>query len=85
MTFLLIVSTGMNGSISVKQADVVLDTFPLNYQNNYTQDQKLEDLDYVSVDNPISFPFRPSRLHLLFPSLPLYSLHYIPVTQIPSL
>ena len=37
----------MNGSVSVKQADVVLDTFPLNYQNNYTQAQKLEDLDYV--------------------------------------
>jgi len=42
----------MNGSISVKQADVVLDTFPLNYQNNYTQAQKLEDLDYVSLPLP---------------------------------
>ncbi|MCJ1242895.1 hypothetical protein MMC30_000091 [Trapelia coarctata] len=45
--------TGMNGSISVKQADVVLDTFPLNYQNNYTQAQKLEDLDYyASLQSP---------------------------------
>ncbi len=40
--------TGMNGSISVKQADVILDTFPLNYQKNYTAQDSLNDLDYVS-------------------------------------
>ena len=41
--------TGMNGSISVKQADVVLDTFPLGYQTNYTAQDSLSDLDYVST------------------------------------
>lgn len=40
--------TGMNGSISVKQADVILDTFPLNYQKNYTAKDSLSDLNYVS-------------------------------------
>ena len=40
--------TGMNGSISVKQADVILDTFPLNYQKNYTAQDSLNDLNYVS-------------------------------------
>ena len=40
--------TGMNGSIEVKQADVVLDTFPLNYQNNYTNADKLSDLEYYA-------------------------------------
>ena len=37
----------MNGSIAVKQADVVLDAFPLNYQLNYTAQDALRDLDYV--------------------------------------
>lgn len=40
--------SGMNGSISVKQADVILDTFPLNYQKNYTANDSLSDLNYVS-------------------------------------
>ena len=48
--------TGMNGSISVKQADVVLDTFPLNYQQNYTAQDSLNDLQYYagkqSLDGP---------------------------------
>ncbi|KAL8962737.1 MAG: hypothetical protein Q9183_005109, partial [Haloplaca sp. 2 TL-2023] len=48
--------TGMNGSIEVKQADVVLDTFPLNYQNNYTTADRLNDLIYYagkqSLDGP---------------------------------
>ncbi|KAL8868246.1 MAG: hypothetical protein Q9198_008251, partial [Flavoplaca austrocitrina] len=48
--------TGMNGSISVKQADVVLNTFPLNYQNNYTAEDRLNDLTYYagkqSLDGP---------------------------------
>lgn len=37
----------MNGSIAVKQADVVLNTFPLNYQLNYTAEDSLRDLDWV--------------------------------------
>lgn len=40
--------TGMNGSIEVKQADVVLDTFPLNYQQNYTAANSLSDLEYYA-------------------------------------
>jgi trehalose/maltose hydrolase-like predicted phosphorylase len=41
--------TGMNGSISVKQADVVLVTYPLSYQGmNYTQKNSLDDLDYYA-------------------------------------
>lgn len=40
---------GMNGSISVKQADVVLDTFPLSYtMNGYTANDSLNDLDYYA-------------------------------------
>ncbi|KAL8848061.1 MAG: hypothetical protein Q9221_006895 [Calogaya cf. arnoldii] len=48
--------TGMNGSISVKQADVVLNTFPLNYQDNYTSADRFNDLTYYagkqSLDGP---------------------------------
>lgn len=44
--------SGMNGSISVKQADVILDTFPLNYQKNYTAKDSLSDLNYVSGTEP---------------------------------
>ncbi|MCJ1287737.1 hypothetical protein MMC26_007089 [Xylographa opegraphella] len=40
--------TGMNGSVSVKQADVVLNTFPLNYQRNYTLTEMQQDLDYYA-------------------------------------
>lgn len=40
---------GMNNSVPVKQADVVLNTYPLNYRNNYTEQQSLQDLDYVSA------------------------------------
>ncbi len=39
--------TGMNGSIAVKQADVVLNTFPLAFMQNYTAQDSLNDLDYV--------------------------------------
>jgi hypothetical protein len=40
----------MNNSIQVKQADVVLLTYPLDYsQSNYTAADKLMDLDYVSI------------------------------------
>lgn len=40
--------TSMNGSAVVKQADVVLNTFPLDYTANYTAQDSLNDLDYVS-------------------------------------
>lgn len=48
--------TGMNGSISVKQADVVLDTFPLNYQNNYTAQDSLNDLEYYAGKQSLNGP-----------------------------
>lgn len=41
--------TTMNGSAAVKQADVVLNTFPLDYTANYTAQNSLDDLDYVSL------------------------------------
>ena len=48
--------TGMNGSIAVKQADVVLDIFPLNFQKNYTYKDGLKDLEFYagkqSLDGP---------------------------------
>ena len=40
--------TSMNGSAVVKQADVILVTFPLSYTDNYTSSEALNDLDYVS-------------------------------------
>lgn len=48
---------GMNGSVSVKQADVILNTYPLSYTGqNYTAQDSLSDLDYYaskqSVDGP---------------------------------
>ncbi|KPI43775.1 Acid trehalase [Cyphellophora attinorum] len=41
--------TGMNGSIDVKQADVVLITYPASYTDNYTDTQSLSDLDYYAA------------------------------------
>lgn len=42
--------TGMNGSIDVKQADVVLVTYPLNYEGmNYSQQDSLNDLTYYAA------------------------------------
>lgn len=38
----------MNGTAVVKQADVVLVTYPLAYESNYTAEMALSDLDYVS-------------------------------------
>lgn len=46
--------TSMNGSAVVKQADVILVTFPLSYTNNYTSQDALNDLDYVSLLRSIS-------------------------------
>ncbi|KAI9889158.1 MAG: hypothetical protein M1814_005749 [Vezdaea aestivalis] len=39
---------GMNNSIPVKQADVVLNTYPLDYRKNYTTAQSRADLAYYS-------------------------------------
>ena len=39
---------GQNGSAVVKQADVVLDTFPLNFQQNYTAQDSRNDLEYYA-------------------------------------
>lgn len=41
--------TTMNGSTVVKQADVVLNTFPLDYTANYSTQDSLNDLDYVGI------------------------------------
>lgn len=41
--------TTMNNSVAVKQADVVLRTFPLYYTANYSSSAALNDLDYVSL------------------------------------
>ncbi|KAM0493660.1 hypothetical protein ACHAP8_009105 [Fusarium lateritium] len=40
--------TTMNGSAIVKQADVVLLSFPLGYRDNYTDQNGLNDLDYYA-------------------------------------
>jgi hypothetical protein len=40
--------SGQNGSIAVKQADIVLTTFPLDYTKNYTETTSLNDLDYYA-------------------------------------
>lgn len=39
----------MNGTTAVKQADVVLDTYPLHYESGYSTQDSLNDLDYVSA------------------------------------
>jgi hypothetical protein len=38
----------MNDSVVVKQADVALLAYPLDFQQDYSQAQKLLDLDYYS-------------------------------------
>lgn len=48
--------TGMNGGISVKQADVILDTFPLNYRRNYTAKDSLNDLEYYAGKQSLAGP-----------------------------
>ncbi|EAW12238.1 alpha,alpha-trehalase treA [Aspergillus clavatus NRRL 1] len=40
--------TTMNGTTVVKQADVVLVTYPLVYDNNYTSEYSLNDLDFYA-------------------------------------
>ncbi|KAI9825953.1 MAG: hypothetical protein M1826_006844 [Phylliscum demangeonii] len=39
---------GMNNSVPVKQADIVLNTYPLDYRSNYSAQQSLNDLDYYA-------------------------------------
>jgi hypothetical protein len=46
----------MNGSISVKQADVILNTFPLNFQLNYTAEDSLNDLEYYAGKQSLNGP-----------------------------
>ncbi|CAG7949343.1 unnamed protein product [Penicillium nalgiovense] len=41
--------TTMNGSAVVKQADVVMVTYPLGYTANYTSQNSLNDLDYYAA------------------------------------
>lgn len=48
--------SGMNGSISVKQADVVLNIFPLNYQNSYTSTDRFNDLTYYAGKQSLTGP-----------------------------
>ena len=48
--------TGMNGSIAVKQADVVLDAYPLNYQKNFTSLDALNNLDYYAGKQSLNGP-----------------------------
>ncbi|KAI9852623.1 MAG: hypothetical protein M1838_000071 [Thelocarpon superellum] len=39
---------GMNNSVPIKQADVVLNTYPLDYIQNYSETQSLNDLNYYA-------------------------------------
>lgn len=47
---------GMNGSAAVKQADIVLNTFPLNYQDNYTAEDSRNDLEYYATRQDVNGP-----------------------------
>lgn len=48
---------GMNGSILVKQADVILNTFPLSFTaQNYTASDSLTDLDYYAAKTTTDGP-----------------------------
>jgi hypothetical protein len=55
--------TTMNGSTVVKQADVVLNTFPLRYTDNYSPEDSLKDLEYVCRTPYLAF--EPITLYLL--------------------
>ena len=63
--------TTMNGSAVVKQADVVLNTYPLDYTFNYSTQDALNDLDYVCVSRSVHMV--PQTL-TLFDSTPTSSL-----------
>ena len=56
--------TGMNGSISVKQADVVLNTYPLDFSGDgYTSKESLSDLDYYAY---LQSPNGPGMTYAIF-------------------
>jgi trehalose/maltose hydrolase-like predicted phosphorylase len=48
--------SGMADSISIKQADVVLLTYPLNNINNATLDNQLENLNFYSSEEDLNGP-----------------------------
>ncbi|KAJ5961169.1 uncharacterized protein N7479_008319 [Penicillium vulpinum] len=48
--------TTMNGSAAVKQADVVMVTYPLGYTSNYTSQDSLNDLDYYAAKQSADGP-----------------------------
>ncbi|ETI22840.1 hypothetical protein G647_06917 [Cladophialophora carrionii CBS 160.54] len=48
---------GMNGTGVVKQADIILNTFPLSYTGqNYTANDSLSDLDYYAAKQSVDGP-----------------------------
>ncbi|KAF3895363.1 Cell wall acid trehalase [Trichophyton interdigitale] len=55
--------TTMNGSTQVKQADIVLNTFPLHYTEDYTHDNALRDLDYYAAKQS---PNGPAMTYAIF-------------------
>jgi trehalose/maltose hydrolase-like predicted phosphorylase len=63
----------MNDSVAVKQADVVLLTYPLDYGEDYTAGDKLLDLDYVCFLKPLQ------DLMLMRSSMPTSSLRMVPL------
>ena len=63
----------MNNSVEVKQADVVLLTYPLDYdQNNYTTRNRQLDLDYYSNKQSPDGPAMTYSIRKLF----LFTLHF---------
>ncbi|ATY66529.1 alpha,alpha-trehalose glucohydrolase Ath1 [Cordyceps militaris] len=48
--------TTMNDNVVVKQADVVLDTYPLHYTHNYGPEDSLNDLDYYAAKQSADGP-----------------------------
>lgn len=55
--------TSMNNSVAVKQADVVLNTFPLDYTKNYSPQEALNDLDYFALKQS---PDGPAMTYAIF-------------------
>ncbi|KAL1956658.1 hypothetical protein VTO42DRAFT_6908 [Malbranchea cinnamomea] len=55
--------TTMNGSTNVKQADIVLKTFPLRYTENYSPEVALLDLDYYAAKQS---PDGPAMTYAIF-------------------
>ncbi|KAL1965457.1 hypothetical protein VTN77DRAFT_5713 [Rasamsonia byssochlamydoides] len=55
--------TTMNNSVQVKQADVVLVTYPLDYTTNYDAGDALDDLDYYALKQS---PDGPAMTYAIF-------------------